>query len=480
MNTYSVPFEGLDTSSTLGSLVYLSSSRRAEFPHFDCPIQTAADEVLATGRERNAINAVLVTVGALKALDKMASSDIPNTNTLIQGPSSDKAAVGRDGNSGNSILNSQRQHAVVIVDVPKSDGAVTTAGGNGPAISREVQAVDVLFVAGKRVSNGAGLNVPDSDQLVLCARSKVLAVGAEADASDVQVTTCVGAVVLQDTDLLSGDNIVDLSGLIAARCDIFAIHAEPNTAHDALMCQSMDEIHVEHARYRRVEDKEPVVSSLLVLGWQTLNIEITKSIVGRMERLAHPSVIRSWVCADLWGLAWTSGARKRDRSVDLRSGRTTSGWSSDSTTLAGSWTGIARRRLRGKARSWSLRVLLVRRRLGWRRRRRRRTLESRGRLRHLVRWWLLLLRRRGRGWDRTTLSTLARHDGAESIGPHADGWWRGDLWRAGMRRGADHGALRSATSGLFELATQMSDLFFKPAKSNELANVCERDWGFKG
>lgn len=80
-----------------------------------------------------------------------------------------------------------------------------------------------------------------------------------------------------------------------------------------------------------------------------------------------------------------------------------------------------------------------------------------------MRWWLLLLRRRGRGRDRTTLSTLARHDGAESISPHTNSWWRG-LWRAGVRRWTDHGTLRSATSGLFELATKMSDLFFKPVK----------------
>lgn len=74
---------------------------------------------------------------------------------------------------------------------------------------------------------------------------------------------------------------------------------------------------------------------------------------------------------------------------------------------------------------------------------------------------LLLRRRRGRG-DRTTLATLAGHDGAEGIGAHADGRGRG-LWRTLVGRRADHGALGSATSGLFELSAEMGDLFFKPA-----------------
>lgn len=73
---------------------------------------------------------------------------------------------------------------------------------------------------------------------------------------------------------------------------------------------------------------------------------------------------------------------------------------------------------------------------------------------------LLLLRwRRGRG-DGTALTTLAGHDGAEGIGAHADGRGR-SLWRALMRRRADHGTLGSATSGLFELSAEMGDLFFE-------------------
>lgn len=78
---------------------------------------------------------------------------------------------------------------------------------------------------------------------------------------------------------------------------------------------------------------------------------------------------------------------------------------------------------------------------------------------------LLLLRWR-RGWgDRTALTTLAGHDGAEGVGAHADGRGR-SLRRALMGRRADHGTLGSTTSGLFELSTKMGNLFFKPVRQD--------------
>lgn len=301
--TYPVAFESLNASSALGSLVDLSSSRRTELPHLDSSVQTAADKVLAAGGKCDTVNTVLVPVRSLKTLDKVASRNIPHANTLVQRSGCDKTAIRRDSNGGNAVLNGESQHTVIVIDIPQPDSAVTTAGCNGPAISREVQTVNVLLVTGERVSNGTSLDVPDSNQLVFCARSKVLAVGAEAHASDVQVTARVGTVILQDADLLARDDIVNLSRFVAARCDVFAIHAESNTAHNAFMRQSVDEVHVKHARYGRVEDKEPVVSCLLMLRWQTLDIEIAESIVGRMVRLNHPGVIRGWVCANLRGLA---------------------------------------------------------------------------------------------------------------------------------------------------------------------------------
>lgn len=91
---------------------------------------------------------------------------------------------------------------------------------------------------------------------------------------------------------------------------------------------------------------------------------------------------------------------------------------------------------------------------------------------------LLLLRwRRGRG-DRTALSTLAGHDGAERVGAHTDGRGRG-LWRALMRRRADHGTLGSATSGLFELSTKVGNLFFEPA-GHDCQRMCARRNGEPG
>lgn len=402
----------------------------------------------------------------------MTGGNVPDTNALVKGTSGDESAVRRYGNRGDPILDSECQHAVRRLDVPESDCAVATTRRNRPAIAREVQAVDILLVARECVSDSASLDVPDTDQFVFGTSGKVLAIGAEADASDVQVAASVGVIVLQHADLVSRDDVIDLSRLIAPSRDVLAIHAEANTADNALVGQGVDQVHIEHAWNSRVEDDEPIIPCLLVLRGEALDIEVTKGVVGRMVRLGHPGVIRGRVGADLRRLARASRSRIRNWSVDLRSRGTTSWRPTGSTSLARPRAGGALGRLgRETARSWALGVLLLERgRLRWRWRRRRRALEPWRRLRHLVgRALLLLRRRRGRG-DRTTLTTLAGHDGAEGIGAHADGRGR-SLRRALMGRRADHGTLGSATSGLFELSAKMGDLFFKPARQ-DCQRVC--------
>lgn len=195
----------------------------------------------------------------------MTGSNIPDPHTLVEGTSCDESTVGRDGNSSDAILNGECQHTVGCLDIPESDRAVATARGNGPAITREVQAVDVLLVARECVSDSARLDVPDPDQLVLGAGGEVLAVGTEADASDVQVAASVGIIVLQHTDLVSRDDVVDLGRLVAPSRDVLAIHAEANAADDALVRQGVDQVHIEHAWNSRVEDDEPIIPCLLVL-----------------------------------------------------------------------------------------------------------------------------------------------------------------------------------------------------------------------
>ena len=72
---------------------------------------------------------------------------------------------------------------------------------------------------------------------------------------------------------------------------------------------------------------------------------------------------------------------------------------------------------------------------------------------------LLLLRRRW-GWrDRATLSALARHDGAEDIASNTN---IRRLLRSSMLRGSAQSTLRRTASGLIELATEMGDLLLIP------------------
>lgn len=292
----------------------------------------------------------------------MAGGDIPDADTLVEGTSCDESTVGGNGNSGDSILDSECQHTVRCLNIPESDCAVATARCNSPAITREVQTVDVLLVARERVSDSASLDVPNADQLVLGTGGKVLAVGTEAHASNVQVAASVGVVILQHADLVSRDDVVDLSRLVATSRDVLAIHAEANTADNALVGQGVDQVHIEHAWNSRVEDDKPIIPCLLVLRGQTLDIEITKSVVGRVMRLGHPGVVRGRVGADLRRLARASGSRIRNRGVDLRSRGATTWRSTGSTALARPRAGGALGRLgRETARRWALGVLLLER-----------------------------------------------------------------------------------------------------------------------
>jgi hypothetical protein len=49
-----------------------------------------------------------------------------------------------------------------------------------------------------------------SDQFVLCTGSKISSIGAEAHTSDVQISNRINRLILQDANLLSGNDIEDL------------------------------------------------------------------------------------------------------------------------------------------------------------------------------------------------------------------------------------------------------------------------------
>lgn len=137
--TYSVTLKRLHTSSALGSLVdTILWARGAQLPHLDSPVQTAADKILATRREGNTVNTVLVSIRTLEALDQGTVCNVPDANTLVQGASCDQQAVGRDGHSRDTIFNGEGQNAVSGLDIPEPDSAVATTRCNRAAVSRKV------------------------------------------------------------------------------------------------------------------------------------------------------------------------------------------------------------------------------------------------------------------------------------------------------------------------------------------------------
>lgn len=82
------------------------------------------------------------------------------------------------------------------------------------------------------------------DELVLSSSGQVLSIGAEADASDVKISSKIDVLVLQNAELLASLHIINLSGTVAAGGNVLAIHAEPHAANNTFMLESMDQLDV--------------------------------------------------------------------------------------------------------------------------------------------------------------------------------------------------------------------------------------------
>lgn len=164
VKTYPVSLKGLDAAAALErrllGVAHLLA-RRGELPHLDSLVQATTNELAGVGRERNTINAVLVSVRALEALEEVAHLDVPNPHTLIQRSGSHKLGIGGDGNRGDAVLNGERQVAIACLQIPDPHGPVTTSRRNGAAITGKVERVNVLVVAGKGGSDLPGRNIPD-------------------------------------------------------------------------------------------------------------------------------------------------------------------------------------------------------------------------------------------------------------------------------------------------------------------------------
>lgn len=59
---------------------------------------------------------------------------------------------------------------------------------------------------------------------------------------------------------------------------MLAIVAEPDAAHDALVLESVDQVHVQRARDVGVEDGKPICLDLLTVRRQLLEVQLRKGI----------------------------------------------------------------------------------------------------------------------------------------------------------------------------------------------------------
>ena len=406
-------FECLDAFTALNRCVGGVPGCR-ELPHLDSLVQATTDQVPSVGREGHGVDTVLVPIRPLKALQKIPSVDVPDTYTLVQRAGRYVLGIGGNGNGGDSILDTESHQRPARFDIPQAYCPVTTARRDNTTIPREIERVYILLVAREGVPDCSLLNIPDTNELVFGTGGEVLAVRAEANTPYIQISRNIGVLILQHAHLFASVDIVDLRRSVAPSCHVFAVMAETNAAHDALVVKGVHEVDIQHARDLLVEDDKPVVACLLHMRRQTVRIEVPQSIVHDSAWVGRhrASMVRRRVVLDLGG---GTRAGIRHRCVDLR-GCGTSRWSTDRTLGTRSGTSGALRRLSGEAvRGRALLVGLCERRLlrGGRRRGRRPLKTGRGL--HLVRrpWWCLLLL--GRRLRREASLAASSHDTREEV-----------------------------------------------------------------
>jgi hypothetical protein len=83
---------------------------------------------------------------------------------------------------------------------------------------------------------------------------------------------------LKDADLLSCHDIKNLGRSVATSCDIFSVVTEANTADNTLVLKGVKQINIENSWNFWVEDGEPIRLYLLLVRWQTFQVQFGKSI----------------------------------------------------------------------------------------------------------------------------------------------------------------------------------------------------------
>lgn len=297
-----------------------------------------------------------------------------------------------------------------------------------------------------------------SDELVLGTGGQVAAVGAEADAADVEIGRHVlSGVVLEDADLFASLDIKDLSRAVAAGGDVLAVVAEADAADDALVGEGVDEVDIEDALDLGVEDGVPVIAGLLVVGGDSVNLEVAQG-VSHGGGTGAEAVVGGGM-ADL--RRSISGICRRR--VDLRGGRADGvGGTADAAASPGAGRGGGLGRLRAHAvggRALGV-ALLVLRLLGVGVRGAGRARRAGGHLVLLRAHLLLLLGGRAvlLGGSQALLVATG-HDAAEEAVAGSDGGW---LRRAGVLGRTGHTRSRGALASGLELVPEHADFFLVP------------------
>ena len=100
-------------------------------------------------------------IGTLKALSEVAGVDIPYADALIKRAGGDVVGIRRDGHRSDTILDGEGESVGSLLNIPESNGTVTTAGCDGATITGEVERVNILLVAREVVADCPSLNIPN-------------------------------------------------------------------------------------------------------------------------------------------------------------------------------------------------------------------------------------------------------------------------------------------------------------------------------
>jgi hypothetical protein len=112
------------------------------------------------------------------------------------------------------------------------------------------------------------------DLLVFGTSSKILAIWAEADTANVEISVLVNTLILESCYILTSSHIKDLSRSVAARGNIFPVATESNAADHAVVHQMVDELDIQDSLDLRVEDCIPVGPFPFLCGRQVIWIPV--------------------------------------------------------------------------------------------------------------------------------------------------------------------------------------------------------------